>query len=276
MEVSIGANRIAYQQVGQGPPLLLVHGWPLSRRTYDALVPYLAEHFTCILPDTPGLGESEWTEETDFGFPGQARALSAFADELGLERFSLLAHDSGGTIARLLARDEPARVEKFVLLNTEMPGHRPPFVRLYQALGRLPGLARLSFSMLMRSRAFLRSPMGFGWGFYDKGCIDDALVARHVTPLLESPRRMEGVVRYLMGLEWSVIDGLTETHAKIAAPVKLIWGADDRFFPVGLARRMADQLQHCAGFVEIARARLFVHEERPEAVSRAALPFLLE
>lgn len=272
--VDLGDARVAYRCVGDGPPLLLLHGWPFDATTYTALVPHLAPHFRCWLPDTPGLGVSEWTPRTDFSLPGQAATIARFADAVGIGPCPIVAHDTGATIARLLAAREPARVPKLVLLNTEMPGHRPPWIPLYRHLAALPGTAA-GFAVMMRLPAFLRSGMGFGGCFHDPARIDAAFVARNVAPMVASPRRVAGSMRYLRGIDWTVIDGLTETHRRITGDVLMVWGADDPTFPVTYARELPPQFRRCAGLVEILNARFLVHEERPNEVATATLPFLL-
>lgn len=252
--------------------MLLIHGWPLNHTSYHALLPHLTPRFTCHLPDTPGLGDSEWSAGTDFSFPGQAQTLRGVADALGLSEYGVIAHDTGASIARLLAATD-ARVRKLVLLNTEMPGHRPPWIPLYRNLAALPGTAT-SFRLLLRSRLFLRSPMGFGGCFHDLDRIDAGFVARNITPLLGSPRRLEGILRYLRGIDWQVVDSLRAIHAGLDIPVLLVWGAQDPTFPVAAARQMVQQFRHCAGLVEIPAARLLVHEERAQQVAAAALQFL--
>jgi pimeloyl-ACP methyl ester carboxylesterase len=271
----VGTARIAWRSVGRGEPLLLIHGWPLSSFSFRKLLPRLAAHFTCYLPDTPGLGETEWRDETDFRFAGQAESLRRFADAMGLERYAVLAFDTGATIARQLALIDPKRVRRLALLNTEIPGHRPPFIPLFQRTLALPG-SRAAMRMLLRSRALRRSRMGFGGCFVDLSLLDGDFQQGSVAPLLASPRRLEGARRYLGGIDWALVDGLARRHREIAVPVLFVWGEDDPTFPIARARAMPAQLADCRGLVPIARARLLVHEERPDAVADAALPFLLE
>jgi pimeloyl-ACP methyl ester carboxylesterase len=270
----IGAARIAWRSTGSGPPLLLIHGWPLTSYSFRKILPHLERHFTCYLPDTPGLGETEWTEQTDFMFAGQARSLRSFAERVGIDGCSVLAFDTGATIAREIALAERTPVGRLVLLNTEIPHHRPPFIQLFQSLMKLPASSAV-FRLLLRSRAFRRSAMGFGGCFVDLDLIGGDFEAAFVDPLIASPRRLEGVKRYLWGIDWQLVDGLAARHASIAQPVLLIWGADDPTFPVALARPMAKQIPTCRGLVEIPGARLLVHEEKPDEVARAALDFLL-
>src|SRR4051794_25696926 len=89
--IDLNSARIAYRVAGSGPPLVLVHGYPMHGETWRKLVPELARHFTCYLPDLPGLGLSDWRADTDFSFPGHARTLRAFVDALRLDGYALVA-----------------------------------------------------------------------------------------------------------------------------------------------------------------------------------------
>jgi haloalkane dehalogenase len=270
-KVDTGTARLPCRRFGSGPALLLVHGFPLSGFTWRKVLPELAKRHTCYVPDLPGMGESEWTAATDFSFPGQGRTLKALVDRLGLERYSVLAQDTGGTFARCLALVDGARIDKLALINTEIPHHRPPWIPLYQLLMRVPGTLT-AFNLLLRSSLFLRSGMGFGGCFTDLGLLEGDFDEYVIQPLLRSPSRMEGMRDYLRGAQWGPVDALEHDHARITMPVQLIWGADDPTFPVELARKMVPQLPD-ARLVEISGARLLVHEEKPAEVARAALDF---
>jgi pimeloyl-ACP methyl ester carboxylesterase len=270
-KTAIGANAYAWRKFGSGPALVLIHGFPLSGYTWRKVLPALSQKFTCYVPDTPGLGETEWSEATDFTWHGQAQGFKALIDSWRLERYHLMAHDSGGTFARCLALLDPGRVARLALINTEMPGHRPPWIPLYQALMHVPG-SLFGFSLLLRSRAFLRSGMGFGGCFNDLSLIDGDFHEHVVAPLLRDPRRLQGLRTSLLELKWPVVDALAQEHAKLTLPVHLIWGADDPTFPIANARAMLPQFPR-ASLTEIRGAKLLAHEERPDEVSRAALQF---
>jgi len=270
--VDTGTARVAYRRFGTGPALLLVHGFPLAGFTWRKIIPALATRYTCYAPDVPGMGESTWTEATDFSFPGQGRTLKAFVDALGLARYSLMAQDTGGTFARFCALEDPARVDKLILLNTEMPGHRPPWIPLYQFLMGVPGTLTV-FGRLLRSRAYLRSPMGFGGCFGDRDLINGEFHTQFVQPLIRSDLRKVGMQRYLRGATWPPVDALAREHARLTMPVQLIWGVDDPTFPIGLARAMVAQFPD-ARLAAVTGGRLLVHEERPAEVTRLALAFL--
>src|SRR5213594_3876263 len=87
-KLDTGTARLACRRYGSGSPLLLVHGFPLSGFTWRKVLPELSKRHTCYVPDLPGMGESEWTDKTDFSFPGQAQTLKTLVDRLGLEHRS--------------------------------------------------------------------------------------------------------------------------------------------------------------------------------------------
>ena len=264
--------RLPVRRFGQGPDLLLVHGFPLSGFTWRKVLPALSARFTCHVLDLPGLGESQWSEQSDFSFPGQGRTLAAVVEALGLKQFHVMAQDTGGTFARYLALQMPRRISRLVLINTEMPGHRPPWIPLYQGLLRAPPTLS-ALRLLLASRTFRRSSMGFGGCFRDLSHIEGEFHQHVVEPLLRDPKRMEGLRRYLLGAHWQPVDALANEHARLTMPVLLLWGADDPTFPLKLARDMTAQFPD-ARIVEVPGARLLVHEEKPQDVARAALEFL--
>src|SRR5205823_5174972 len=133
------------------------------------------------------------------------------------------------------------RVKRLALINTEIPGHRPPWIQLYQFLMRVPG-APLIFRQLLRSDLFLRSGMGFGGCFCNLDLINGDFRDRFVTPYVRSAQKTAGMGRYLVGLQWKVVDELAQRHAELRMPVLLVWGQEDPTFPIDRAREMVAQL----------------------------------
>ena len=272
--VEVGSAGIAYRRFGAGPPLVLLHGWPFSGFTFRRLIPLLEDRFTCYVPDLPGAGDSTWTGATDFSFAGRARMVSELAERLGLRSYFVAGHDTGATVARQLALIDGERILKLAIINTEMPGHRPPWIPLYRLLMFLPG-ANLAFRQLVRLRWFVHSSLGFGSCFYDRALLDGEFAELVINPIVRSAKRMEGQALALRGIDWSVVDRLADTHAGIRAPVLLIWGEDDTIFPIARAREMAAQFPHGAGLRAIPEAKFLVHEERPDRVAHALREFFL-
>jgi pimeloyl-ACP methyl ester carboxylesterase len=127
----------------------------------------------------------------------------------------------------------------------------------------------------MRKRWFRRSNAAFGGAFKDLSLIDGEFFDLFIAPLLASDRKISGNTRYLLGIDWALVDSLKFGHRNISAPVILIWGEEDTVFPIDRARPMKDQFPDCRGFITVPGARLFVQEEKPKELLDIALPFLL-
>jgi len=264
--------RVALRRYGCGPPLVFLHGWPLNSFTFRRLLPYLAPRFTCLLFDVPGGGDTEWTKNTDFSWPGQAATIKEALDAIHIGSYFLYGQDSGAVIGRELALLDSERVLKMIMTNTEIPGHRPPWIPLYRLAMFLPG-ANLLFRQLLRSRAFLHSQFGFGNSFYDLAKLDEEFHAHEIAPLIKSAHRMAGHNRFLRGWNWKLLDKMASEHGRITIPVLMIWGEDDPTFPVDRADEMVRQFPD-AQIRRVADARVFVQEDQPEAVSRLVVGFL--
>jgi pimeloyl-ACP methyl ester carboxylesterase len=271
--VDLGHCELAYRVVGSGPPLLMVHGYPLSGLTYRHIAPGLADRFTCYVPDLPGAGETRWTERTDFKFGAQAETLHAFVDSMALTSYAVVAHDTGAAIARRLSLIDTERVSALVLIGTEIPEHRPPWIQFFQKIANPRQTGVLKF--LMSKRWFRHSSAAFGGCFKDRSLIEGEFYDLFIAPVLASDRKISGGTRFLLGIDWALVDALKRDHAEIKAPVLLVWGEEDTVFPVKDARPMAAQFGNCRGFVTVPGARLFVHEEKPEAIVKIVRDFLL-
>lgn len=258
---------------GSGPALILQHGWPFHNRTFRKITPALSEHFTWYAPNALGMNAAGCPPGTDFSFEAHAARLLEFADARGIEKFSVLAHNTGGTAARIAAAAAPDRIQNLVILNTEIPGHRPPFIPLYRQLSRLPG-SHPVFKFIFSKAIFLKSSAGFGGSFYDMSAMDAEFIQLFVEHWMSSKSRRSGLFEYLQGINFSAVDNLVNTHQQIRCPVHFIWGEDDPTFPIDLARNMAAKISTCASFTAVKHARFLPHEEQPEAVSRAIIEAL--
>src|SRR5215212_290140 len=108
---------------GEGPPLLLVHGWPENWYAWRLVMPELARDFEVIAPDQRGIGLSDKPRD-GYDAGTLAADLVALMDALGHERFAVVGHDTGYFISYALAADHPDRVDRVAL--AEVPG--PPGV----------------------------------------------------------------------------------------------------------------------------------------------------
>ena len=270
--LDVGDHRVASYTVGSGPHLLFVHGWPLHAATFRHVIDRLSDSFTCHAIDLPGAGRTESKPGAAISFVGHAEVVRGAASALGLDRYGLVAHDSGGFVARHVAAND-ARVGALVLGNTEIPGLRAWQMYVYLATARLPLGGRL-LAGLLSSRVARRSALAFGTCFADLDYLDGEFHDLFVEPLIRSRSAAEGQTRALSTMSLAGFDGLEDIHPRIQAPVRLVWGARDTFFPIEGARRMAPQFGGGADLREIEDGKLFAHEDRPDAFAAHAREFL--
>jgi len=266
---------ITVRKFGKGKPLVLIHGFVVNGCTWRKIIPKLGEQFTCYVVDLPGFGDSKWDNKTDFTFTAQSKRLVKLFKKLNISNYSIVAQDTGASIARIIAITEQSNVDKLVLINTEIPNHRPPFIPLYQFFAKLP-FANFMFRSLIKIDAFVRSPFFIKEFYFDKSKLKDKEnLDRYIVPLKTSKVKMFGMLGYLKGIEWKVIDNFANSHSTIKAKTLFVWGENDKTFPIEIAKKMPAQFNSNCKLVGVSKASLMPHEERPDAVLKVVMPFLL-
>jgi pimeloyl-ACP methyl ester carboxylesterase len=122
--VDVGDLRLHAVTGGEGPPLLLVHGWPQTWYAWRMLMPALARDFSVIAVDQRGIGLSDKPRD-GYDTGTLAGDLVKLLDALGHPRFALYGTDTGMTIAYALAADHPDRVDRLVVSEAPLPGISP-------------------------------------------------------------------------------------------------------------------------------------------------------
>ncbi|GIW07797.1 MAG: alpha/beta hydrolase [Dehalococcoidia bacterium] len=112
--VETPAGQIHYRELGDGPPLVLLHEVARSSDGFSEVLPCLAERFRCLAMDLPGYGDSFHPAEYP-GMAGYARSVVDFFDAIGLKRTHLLGFHTGAAIAAEVAATFPERIEKLVV-----------------------------------------------------------------------------------------------------------------------------------------------------------------
>ena len=106
---------------GSGPPLLLLHGYPQNHVMWHAVAPVLRAHFSLVIPDLRGYGDSQGPrpdpEHVNYSKRAMAGDMVELMSTLGYERFALAGHDRGGRVAYRLALDRPDRVIALAVLD---------------------------------------------------------------------------------------------------------------------------------------------------------------
>jgi pimeloyl-ACP methyl ester carboxylesterase len=123
-DVSVNGTRLHVLRGGQGPALILLHGFPQDSTVYRRIAPRLAQRFSVVVPDLRGIGASA-PAATGFDAPNVAEDIRQLAQQLGLERPFLVGHDIGGIIAYSLARAHPEALRGVMLVDAPVPGLDP-------------------------------------------------------------------------------------------------------------------------------------------------------
>ena len=119
--VTTSAAEIHFRLGGNGPPLLLLHGYPQTHVMWHRVAPHLAERFTVVAADLRGYGDSAKPESdpahATYSKRAMARDQVEVMSSLGFERFAVVGHDRGGRVTHRMALDHPERVERAAVLD---------------------------------------------------------------------------------------------------------------------------------------------------------------
>jgi len=115
---------LAYSRTGEGPPLVLIHGFPLDRSIWNEVTPLLEDHFDLIAPDLRGFGGSG-TVDSPYTMTDMADDIAALLDRSGIAEARLAGHSMGGYVALALAKKYPEKVAGLALVSSQAGGDSP-------------------------------------------------------------------------------------------------------------------------------------------------------
>ena len=266
--LDVGSGEVAYRTVGSGPDVLFVHGWPVSSATFRKLLPHLADHVTCHLVDLPGAGSSRYTADTPLTIANHIHSVRRSIDLLELTDVAVVGHDSGGMIARhAIAGD--SRVRAVGLIDTEQSTGLSMKFKSFLAGRRVPGFGA-TLGWLAGQPRLRRNRLVLGDAFNDRSLLDGEFDEFFLQPIHTSKTHRDATMSLLKSFDYQLVRDLGDLHRKIDVPVQLVWGEDDRFFPVKWAESMVGDFSN-ARLDVIPGAGLFSHEERPAEVAAALL-----
>ncbi len=119
-DATINGLKVHYLQAGHGPAVILMHGYAENSRMWRPAMPVLAEKFTVIAPDLPGIGESDIPPTVSM--TSAAVTIHDLVRSLGIAKARIVGHDIGLMVAYAYAAQFPAETEKLVLMDAFLPG----------------------------------------------------------------------------------------------------------------------------------------------------------
>jgi pimeloyl-ACP methyl ester carboxylesterase len=270
-QIQLSQGTIRYRELGEGEPIVLVHGLLTDGELWRDVAPRLAESFRVIVPDWP-LGSHQIPLEpgADLSPPALARIIADFLAALELNDATLVGNDTGGALCQLVAVHHPERVGRLVLTPCDAyENFLPAMFRPLQILARIPG-AVLVVANSLRPRAARQLPMAYGW--LAKRKIDDALTDRWLAPALSSKRIRHEVAAILKGISNRYTLAAAERFGEFTKPVLIAWAPEDRFFKLRYAERLVGAFPH-ARLERIEDSFTFVALDQPERTAKLIAAF---
>src|SRR5918999_2940335 len=263
--LELDAGRLRYHDVGQGPPIVFVHGVIVNANLWRTVVARLSDRFRCIALDMPFGSHVEPMPGADLSPPALANLIADAFEQLGLEDVTLVGNDTGGAICQLVAVDRPERLGRLVLTSCDSFERFPPApFGFFKPLGKITPAIPFLFAPL-RLRPARRLPIAYGWVTKERIEPREAEDS-YVLPLLEDLRIREDLRRLIPGLDKRYTLEAAERLPSLDMPVLLAWSAEDKLFPRSDAERLRDTIPG-ARLEWVEGARTFSAEDRPERVA---------
>jgi haloacetate dehalogenase len=236
--IKTSGAEIALVQGGDGPPLLLIHGYPQTHVIWHKVAPRLAERFTLVIPDLRGYGASSKPATDKDHLPYSKRAMALDMVEvmraLGFDRFDIAGHDRGGRVTYRLALDHPASVRRTAVLDII------PTLEQFERVDRFGARGIYHWYFLAQPAPYPETLIGKDPDYFLEHNLGSwrGLPDAFTSEALEAYRaafRNPEVIRascedYRAGLTCDCrFDEADRTAGrKIAAPLLALWGARDR------------------------------------------------
>ena len=253
-QVLINNLKINYKIAGQGPAILILHGWGGSSDSWIEVQRALSEKgYRVIAPDFSGFGKSI-TPPDPWGIKEYAEIILKFAEKLRLNEFILLGHSFGGRIAIRLAAEHPEKIEKLILCDPAgikpKPGIKTTIIFILARIGN----TILSPKYLVRFKNFTRNV------FYSFLRKKDYVKANEM---------MREIIKKVLD------EDLSSDLIEIKNKTLIIWGEKDKMVPLKYAYIFKEKISNSELEI-IPRIGHSPHLETPEKLSSIILKFLAD
>ncbi len=264
--VEVDGLRLAYRELGDGPPVLLLHGWPTSSFLWRHVMVPIARANRVVALDLPGFGASDKPAGVVYGFEFFARALDGFLACLDIETLGLAVHDLGGPVGVHWALAHPGRVTRLALLNTLLYPEFSEAVKEFVRACATP-----------EKRESITSPAGLESvvcdGLADRAALTPEVLAAVLAPF-GTPEARRALADAGIGLSRRGFVQIARRLPTLRIPVRVVYGARDRLLPdvaETMARVQADLPQ--AEVTVLPECGHFVQEEAPARVGELLARF---
>jgi pimeloyl-ACP methyl ester carboxylesterase len=262
--------------VGEGTPVVLLHGWPQTWYEWRGIIDRLAPHYRLIAPDLRGLGD---TSRPASGYDKKTIAADVWElvhRELKLDDFYLVGHDWGGPTAYALAAHHPDAVKKLAIIDVTIPGDGGPDIsqggkRWHHAFNRTPELPEALVTG--------REAVYLGWFYRTFAHRAEVMTDEVIAEFLRSysdPESLAAGFRYYRAVPQDIVDNTAMiARFKLPMPVLALGGAESW----GRRMEVLESLQRVALDVRggmIEDCGHFVPEEQPDELARRLIDFFNE
>jgi len=268
--VLIRGQRIAYLDVGAGPPIILIHGFGGSMWQWEYQQHALSQHFRVLTLDLPGAGLSD-KPEIDYRPDQMLDFLVGFMDAVKTPQATLVGNSMGAGLAIGMALAHPTRVAKLVLIDG-LPQHvmeklTSPSVK--RALETRAPSWLVSFGNMLFGGLMIESVLR-------EIVHDPALLTSAVIERSNRNRQRPGLIKPIMTVRenlplWE--SGFAMRLGEITQPVLVIWGNEDRVFPIAVGEELHQTIKG-SQFIRIPKAGHIPQWERPDVVNQELITFI--
>ena len=264
-ELDFEGLRMHYVDEGHGDPILLVHGEPTWSFLWRKIIPQLPGRV--VAPDLVGFGLSDKPDDvTWYSYDRHVASLANLVEELDLTALTLVVHDWGGPIGLRLAVEHPERVDRLVILNTGVGG------------GAAPSDTWLRFRAMVRSAGESLDVGRLVEAGTAQGLAEDVRAA-YDAPFAEASKAGALAFPELVPTDpehpnTTPMNRVRDALRDWRKPALVVWGADDRVLPTGIAQGIVDLIPGATGPVLLDGASHFLQEDRPDDVAAAVRELL--
>jgi pimeloyl-ACP methyl ester carboxylesterase len=266
----VNGVKLHYLRAGHGPVVILIHGYTQTSRMWRPIMPLLAEKFTVIAPDLPGIGDSE-IPKSGLDMKSAAISIHGLVKSLGIERARVVGHDIGLMVAYAYAAQFPAETEKLAVMDAFLPG-----VAGWLDVYNNPGIWHFRFNgptpeALVRGRE--RAYFDYFWNDFAANknhSLPEADRAAYVAAY-SRPGRMHAGWEYFVSFQQAAKDFAELSNTKLTMPVLAIGG--EKANGVVLGEQMKIVATN-ATMIVLKDCGHWVLEEKPKETTDALLKFL--